>query len=122
MTGLFIDHVVDRKKNIHMYHVGFSSCQEYQDFYAWHNARKLRYELTDMPHDYFVYLNEEDRIEMYYRFGDHITDTVEDNIDLSRFRDFLDPSPDDPLAELLYQEIQREINLELLRELKRASR
>lgn len=119
MDNLWIDHVVDREKGIHMYHVAFSRSPRYAEFYEWHNSKKIWYEHTDMPHDYFVYLEESDRIELYYRFGDYITDTIEDSIDLSRFRNLKDPSPSDPLFEMLMECVRDEIDSEILQKIRK---
>lgn len=114
-----IDHWYDAEREIHWYHVGYSSDPVYAEFYKWQRSAKLHYEYEDMPHDYFVFLHDADRLEMHRRFADHISPQIEVSIWLEDFRDYTKPV--DKTSEayifgtMLQEAITEEIDAEILR-------
>lgn len=113
-----IDHIPDKDRGINVYHIRADSSPLYTKFYEWHNTKPLHYSYSDMPHDYFVYLYEKDRIEMILKFNDHINET-RDSVDLTSFIDHTIPfDPNDEsviLMKILQEEIQKEIDGEILK-------
>jgi hypothetical protein len=114
MATFVIDHVFDSCKNIHLYHTGYVNCDEYHKFYQWQKTKVLSHWLVDMPHDYWVYDREEDRLELHLTWGDCIATMVEGSIDLCEFNSGTDHLNQDALGEILFEAIQQEIAREIL--------
>ena len=111
-----IDHFYDSNKNIHWYHLRYTPGETYVKFYKWHSSRKLRYGYDDMPHDFWVYLNEQDRLEFHLTWSDCIDGMIKRNWDSDSWTDFTKPS-DAEVKEIfkIFQEcIQEEINRDIL--------
>ena len=120
--GYLIDHRYDTERNMHWYHIGCSARPVYKTFYGWQRAVSLHYGYDDMPHDYFVLLNEADRLDMHRLFADHISPQVEKKIWLEDFHDFTAPvdvtSPSYLLWASLNEAITDEINAEIITQLR----
>src|SRR5271157_3684936 len=118
---MWIDCHHDPRQNVYVYNIGYVNNETYINFYKWHNTKKLHYSYSDMPHDYFVYLHEEDRLELHEKYSQYIT--IEDiEFDPSWMTDCtLSPSIH-PLevewARILAEEIQKEINKEIIETIK----
>jgi hypothetical protein len=118
---LYIDLRRDFKKNLYLYHVPGSTCEEYREFYKWLRTKPLHYEYTDFPHDYFVLLVETDRLEMHEKYAKHIT-IEKGPVDISGFRDLTKPMSIDVETQWMFDTlkecIQEEINKEILNKIK----
>jgi hypothetical protein len=62
-------------QNEYIYHVGYSSDKVYQEFYNWMQRKKLKHQYTDMPHHFFVFENEIDRLVMESIFSQYLNKT-----------------------------------------------
>ena len=111
---MIIDHAHDTEKDIHIYHLGFHNSKMYLEFYDWLRGRKIHYDYTDMPHHYFVLLNEDDRLEMHKRFSTFIKEDARmlEDLGVEDLHDLTAP-PDDSeeyiLLKLLHETIAEEI-------------
>jgi hypothetical protein len=76
-----------------------------------------------MPHDYWVYLNEEDRVEFHQQFSQYISTVVNQTIYLEDFTDLtIEPDPISlEIFQIFQEEIQNEINNEILNKLRKNS-
>lgn len=122
---MIIDHFYDTTRKIHWYHLGFHNEPIYQTFYQWQRTVKLHYEYSDMPHDYFVFLHEANRLEMHIRFKDYISKQHANEIWLEDFIDHTKPvdttTVDYTLMMDLQAAIQEEIDRERIETLRRFS-
>lgn len=113
-------HCFDSKQNIHLYGARGSG-DDYDDFYRWHNQKKLHYEGSDFPWDYFVYVNEEDRLEFLQKYSNKIFFNENSSIDLKNFYDCTVPyvRGTNEFFDLLNDCIMEEINKEIIAKIKR---
>jgi len=115
---LWIEHFLDVEQQIHWYHIRQVQTEQYKNFYRWHSTKKLHYGADDFPHDYFVYLNEADRLEMHEKFAQYLEPVKERRFHNPEFYDFtivIDLThPNVMVGNILQQEITNEINKEII--------
>jgi hypothetical protein len=115
----FIDHMYDTKKKMHWYHIGGAlvGSESYRNFYQWKSTKKLHYDHDDMPHDYFVFLNDEDRLEMHVRFKQYIMPKQRAKAWVEGWRDCTTPVDKNSLEYMLGEILMEEINKEIIKEI-----
>jgi len=116
---LWIEHFHDPEQQIHLYHIRQVMTEQYKEFYKWHRTKKLHYGMDDWPHDYFVYLNKADRLEMHEKFARYLEPAKEFKFDKKWYYDHtIVPDPTHPnviIGNILSECITEEINKEIIR-------
>lgn len=123
MVFRIIDHY-NSEKSLHLYHIRYcGQDSNYDAFYEKFRSVEILHSHFDQPHDYFVYMNETDRLAMVEAFGAFIVvepteETWESQFPSAPPLTGIDKEINDILFETLFGEIREEINREIIAKLR----